>query len=178
MLPTRSLVIIITPVTLSRSLNINLLDNKRTIQIIDRVAMNEQLYITKEEIEAATKNTKHLHKARTALLSFEHIADPLAKVIEKRRLFLIKNWTEAWAETQLLSDKPTLPDKVWKRIAFGQYNDIAEFLEKDLDQAVRGSETPFKLTDTGLIRVERERRNKSQLYRSGYRPGRGTQKQF
>jgi hypothetical protein len=139
---------------------ISKLREKRSEEIVLKTISEEQLEITEEELKAAAQTAHQRPRLGLNILNLDRITDPLAKVIEKRRLYLIKNWSTIWSQIQLLSDKPGLADKTWKKIAFGQYVDISDCLKRETEQVIKEDESPFRLTDNGLIKIERERKVK------------------
>ena len=136
------------------------LERKKAEKEAANLIPQEQLSISVEEIEAAEKLTKRTRQLGAVAIDWDSFTDPLAKVIEKRRLFVIKNWNTVWPQLQLLTDKPAISDRTWKRLAFGQYIDLAEFLDKELEQAIEDQEEPLKLTEGGSLKVSRDRKPK------------------
>src|SRR6185369_4069995 len=111
--------------------------------------------LTKSENEAI-KNLSHRENLFAASgPAVQRISDPYARAIEKRRLLVIKNWSVRWSQLILLTNKPDVPDKVWKRIAFGQYVDLTFFAAKRADQAIADQETNLSLTEGGTLQVAR-----------------------
>jgi hypothetical protein len=106
-------------------------ENNNTVKEKD----SEELTVTKEDLDAIDTSTRQPQEFNFADQStdtnIESIRDLLAKVIEKRRLTFIRNWSIIWPRLQSIPNKPAIPDKTWKRLAFGQYIDLAEFLTQD-----------------------------------------------
>jgi hypothetical protein len=123
----------------------------------------EDLTVTKEDLEAIGSLTRHPKEIDfenpTADINTRNIKDPLARVIEKRRLTFIKNWTIIWPTLQYRTNKPAISDKTWKLLAFGQYVDLADFLVQDISQATNDEGT-LKTLEGGAISLVKEKRQK------------------
>jgi hypothetical protein len=124
---------------------------------------DEVLQITEEEIEAADQAIKKSQILGDTIFSIDSVTDPLARVTEKRRLHLIKNWSVIWSKLQLLTDKPCLPDQVWKKIAFGQFIDLSECIAREVDQTIEDEKAPFRILESGIITVHKEKKTKITL---------------
>src|SRR5205823_12503867 len=78
----------------------------------------------------------------------------------KRRLTFIRNWTIIWPHLQQITNRPAIPEKNWKRLAFGQFIELSEFLMQDIRNLTSTEEETLKMTEGGKISVAKEHKPK------------------
>jgi hypothetical protein len=137
-----------------------LLQQRQTVEKAAETIPDGKLKITKAEREAIANLSRRESLFATAGPTVESIVDPYARAIEKRRLLIIKNWNSLWHQLILTTNKPHVPDKIWKKLAFGQYVDLTNFAARRADQAIADDDTDFKLTSVGTLQVNRESKPK------------------
>ena len=90
---------------------------KRRRNLLDRGDDETELKlkVMKEDLEVISRSTRQPKEFdfqnQTAGIIIDAIKDPLAKVIEKRRLMFIRNWTIIWPHLQQITNRPAIPEK-------------------------------------------------------------------
>jgi hypothetical protein len=120
--------------------------------------------ITSEELVEISNSSKQPREFdfenQLAGIAVHNITDTLARIIEKRRLTFIKNWTTIWPHLQLITNKPEISDKTWKRLAFGQYVELTDFTAQNVNQHTADEESFLKITDIGTITTTKGRKQR------------------
>lgn len=120
------------------------------------------LRVTKEELQAIDRLSSQPDELDfanpAASIGLRNITDPLARVIEKRRLSFVKNWSTVWPHLQLITNKPLLADRTWKKLAFGQYIELSEFLVQDISLRLIHEESELALTDGRTLSLNKDKR--------------------
>ena len=78
----------------------------------------QRLIITKEDLEAIKYIEDPFQEfnfeSQSAGISIDNITNSLAKVVEKRWLIFIRNWTIVWPEIQSIINKLSIANCIWK----------------------------------------------------------------
>jgi len=128
----------------------------------DSSSIRRRLRVTKEEEKEIAKESNlpeeiNLDEDPTEI-ALGGITDTLALVIEKRRLAFTYSWPKAWIRIRAVANKPALPEKVWKKLAYGEYTDLSDFNDYHSNQTSSDIDTPFKVADGGQVYFRKERK--------------------
>ena len=146
----------------------NLIDQLRRRNREDNSGENNKdnlnLVVTQDDLNAIGRSTRQPEEFnftdQTAGIAIENIKDALAKVVEKRRLTFIRNWSIIWPQLQQITNKPALTDKTWKRLAFGQFTELSDFLTQDIRNITTDEDDTLKTAEGGTISLAKEKKQR------------------
>ncbi|CAG8458972.1 22447_t:CDS:2 [Cetraspora pellucida] len=90
--------------------------------------------------------------------------NPQAALIERIRLWWILNWHEGQKAIEMILNKPNLPIRLWKAIAFGSYADLHEFTHKNIKLFLKNNDEDQTLTTAEEGTIAIRKRNQSHKF--------------